>query len=224
MSVRLLTSAMKMVQQNVLLKHTLPKSCSCQNIFYSRSVNINIDANMDKAAVENKKKTTSIPKITLIQGDELTVTSLEEAQKLSKRRDLKLVKIIDLDTKTQRPVYKLMTGSEYFAEDLKQRELKKLEKQSSTIKGEKVLILGHSISEHDLMTDVKKLLNGLQSIMRSGLLSVETAVIWRKQDRYQIEKVYGLLEESLKSTTRFLQKRQKGSDIKFQILPPKQSL
>lgn len=33
--------------------------------------------------------------------------------------------------------------------------------------------------------------------------------------------VYTKLEENLKSQGRFLQKRQKGSDLKFQILPPK---
>lgn len=33
--------------------------------------------------------------------------------------------------------------------------------------------------------------------------------------------VYTKLEENLKSRGRFLQKRQKGSDLKFQILPPK---
>lgn len=46
-------------------------------------------------------------KVTLIsQNEDVTIVSLAEAQKLSKRRELKLVKIIDVDAKTSRPVYK----------------------------------------------------------------------------------------------------------------------
>lgn len=33
--------------------------------------------------------------------------------------------------------------------------------------------------------------------------------------------MYKFLEESLKDNTRFLQKRTKGGDLKFQIIPPK---
>ncbi|KAL3266563.1 hypothetical protein HHI36_010729 [Cryptolaemus montrouzieri] len=103
-----------------------------------------------------KKKTSPIPKITLISGSSISVTTLDEAQKISKRRDLKLVKIIDLDTKTQRPIYKLMTGSEYHQEDLKQREENKKQKNSNFIKGEKILLLNDTISDHDLEVQGKK--------------------------------------------------------------------
>lgn len=110
-----------------------------------------------------KKKSPIIPKITLIQGNNLTVTTLEEAQKLSKRRDLRLVKMLDLDTKTERPVYKLMTGAEYHAEDIKQRELKKAEKEKNknALKGEKLVILSQNITEHDMGTNVKRILKWL---------------------------------------------------------------
>lgn len=92
------------------------------------------DEYTEKVDAEKKKKK-QIPRITLISdGDKIEITTLEEAQKLGLRRNLKLVKVIDLDTKTQRPVYKLMSGAEYFAEDLKQREEKKLKKDF--IKGE----------------------------------------------------------------------------------------
>lgn len=105
-----------------------------------------------------KKKTVRIPKITLVSSDEsIQIVTYEEAEKISKRRDLKLVKILDLDTKTQRPIYKLMTGAEYHAEDLKQRETKK-EKRNETIKGEKLLLLNAKISEHDLESRIKNLL------------------------------------------------------------------
>lgn len=105
-----------------------------------------------------KKKKRFIPKITLLQQEAITITTLEEAQKLSKRRDLKLIKLTDLDTKTQRPVYKLMTGSEYHQEELKQRELRKKEKGSGDVlRGDKVLILNSVISQHDLSTHVNKI-------------------------------------------------------------------
>lgn len=39
-------------------------------------------------------------------GGDISITSLDEATKLSKRRGLKLVKERDFDGKTQRPVYK----------------------------------------------------------------------------------------------------------------------
>lgn len=101
-----------------------------------------------------KKKAPAVPRITLLSGDQISVTTLSEAEKLSKRRDLKLIKIIDLDTKTQRPLYKLMTGSEYHVEDLKNREFKKAEKK--TLKGEKVLLINSQISHHDLDTQIKR--------------------------------------------------------------------
>lgn len=104
------------------------------------------------------KKTSIIPKITLLSGDDtLTITTMAEAERLSKRRDMKLVKIVDIDAKSKRPVYKLMTGAEYHEEDLKQREQRKKDRQnSSTVKGEKVLWLTSRIAEHDLQTQLKK--------------------------------------------------------------------
>ena len=47
------------------------------------------------------------PKITLINTDEsITIVALDEAQHISKRRNLKLVHVMDMDVKTLRPVYK----------------------------------------------------------------------------------------------------------------------
>jgi translation initiation factor IF-3 len=60
------------------------------------------------ATAKKSSKEASSPKITLIDDQKIEIVSLEAAKKLSKRRDLKLVKVIDLDAKTQRAVYKLM--------------------------------------------------------------------------------------------------------------------
>ena len=82
------------------------------------------DTAVQKSAATStrKLKNDTGPVVTLIGTDSsLTVMSLSEAERIAKRRELKLVKIIDIDTKTQRPVYQLMTGSQYYNEDKKQR-------------------------------------------------------------------------------------------------------
>lgn len=117
-----------------------------------------------------KKKTVPIPKITLISDSLVSVTTMEEAQKLSKRRDMKLVKIVDLDSKTQRPVYKLMTGNEYHQEELKQREMRKKQKSNNFIKGEKLVFLKDNINEHDLDTYCKKILKWLAKSYQVNIL------------------------------------------------------
>lgn len=112
---------------NLLVQKDLTKICA-----YKRFCSENINGSGDK---NEKKKKQIIPRITLISdGDKIEITTLDEAQKLSHRRNLKLVKIVDLDLKTQRPIYKLLSGTEYFAEELQQRENKKSKKEY--IKGE----------------------------------------------------------------------------------------
>lgn len=94
--------------------------------FYSADNTIDNSENK----TDNKKKK-HVPKITLISdGDKIEITTLEEAQKLSHRRNLKLVKVVDLDVKTQRPLYRIISANEYLAEELKQREEKKSKKDS----------------------------------------------------------------------------------------------
>lgn len=201
-------------------------NCGCQNIKNKYILGNNQNRNefgtlaiptttTTGNSTPKKKKTVPIPKVTLIQGDEVLVTSLEEAQKLSKRRHLKLVKIVDVDTKTERPVYKLMTAQEYNAEDLKQREVKKKEKQNKTIKGEKILMIGQNISEHDLQTQINKI---TKWITRSYEVKV---VINGDSSVSKTESVYNTIEKAIGELGRIVQKRQKEFDIKFQVLPPR---
>lgn len=135
-------------------------TCSRQATFKNYST---LDSVTSEQIQQKKKKTAVIPKITLVQGDIVSITTLEEAQKLSKRRDLKLVKIVDEDTKTQRPIYKLMTANEYHAEDLKQREQKKKSKEGA-IKGEKLIIFNYNIAKHDVETNMKKILKWVEKL------------------------------------------------------------
>lgn len=59
------------------------------------------------AAADKEAAGVSKDKVTLrgIDGA-VSITSLDEAQKIAKRRGLKLMKETDLDGKSQRPVYK----------------------------------------------------------------------------------------------------------------------
>jgi translation initiation factor IF-3 len=101
------------------------------------------------------RKSDTGPIITLIGTDNSpSVVPLSDAEKLAKRRDLKLVRIVDLDTKTQRPIYQLMTGAQYYTEDKKLRK-EKSTKKGSGFKGDKLLTLSHRISPHDLSSKLK---------------------------------------------------------------------
>lgn len=117
---------------------------------------LNFSTETSSSVSEEKKKSKKpqIHKITLLSSGDLMVTTIEEAQKLSKRRDLKLVKITDFDAKMQRPIYQLMTSSEYRAEELKQREKKKSDRKNASVKGSKLLSLSSNISEHDLQVKI----------------------------------------------------------------------
>ncbi|XP_050507874.1 uncharacterized protein LOC126885357 [Diabrotica virgifera virgifera] len=215
MSVRYLTKAIRSISCNLGRGNFYTPLC--RHNLTTFAPGINSSGTIGVGEKPKKKKTVEIPSITLIQGNHLSVTTLEEAQKLSKRRDLKLVKIVDLDTKTQRPIYKLMTGAEYHAEDIKQRLQKKEEKQGA-IKGEKVLILNHKIFEQDLQTQIKKIGKWINK-----MYEVRVVINGDSSNMEKAEFLYSAIEKSLEKDVRIVQKRQKGSDIKFQILPPKKN-
>lgn len=61
---------------------------------------------------EIPKKKTFENRITLIGTDNsVSITDLRNAQSISVRRELKLIKIQDVDSKTRRPVYKLVLAA-----------------------------------------------------------------------------------------------------------------
>lgn len=129
--------------------------CSQLRLYSNKPLQPIVVEGISETVQPKKPKRPIIPRITLLTAnDEISVTTLEEAQKLSKRRDLKLVKIVDLDTKTQRPVYKLMTSAAYHAEDVKNRKEKQ---KSGALKGEKVVMMTTAIQENDVQTHVKKI-------------------------------------------------------------------
>uniref|UniRef100_A0A182JPL8 Translation initiation factor 3 N-terminal domain-containing protein n=1 Tax=Anopheles christyi TaxID=43041 RepID=A0A182JPL8_9DIPT len=167
-------------------------------------------------AANLSKKTKTSPKVTLVSSDEsISVVNLDEAVKISNRRNLKLVKITDLDTKTQRPVYKLMTGSEYLNEDLKRREEKKKTKQDASVKGDKLLTISARIAEHDLASKIQNVLKWLNK-------SYEVRIVVTGDgagNKAKQEDIAQRFEASVKDTGKIVQKRLRDNDLRFNILP-----
>lgn len=108
-----------------------------------------------------RPKTVPVPRITLVSPDNsITVTVLEDAQRLAKRRNLTLVKVIDLDSKTQRPLYKLANSTDVLEEDVIDEEdtknVDRAEQKSS--KGTKLFYISAKITKHDLQTKTKNVM------------------------------------------------------------------
>ncbi|KAM7345255.1 mitochondrial translation initiation factor 3 [Cochliomyia hominivorax] len=165
-------------------------------------------------------------KITLIQNQNMTVTALEEAKHLAKRRSMHLVKVQDMDTKTQRPVYKLLTSAEMLQNEM--ADLKKTDKSSTAgekssatggaKKSEKSLNIGARIAEHDLASRLKNISKWLNKQHEVRILIQANS----EQELVNCEKILKTIEESIKTPQvigKIVQKRTKGTIVKFSILP-----
>ncbi|CAH2062784.1 unnamed protein product, partial [Iphiclides podalirius] len=155
-------------------------------------------------------------RITLIGSDNsVSITDLKSAQSISLRRELKLVKIQDIDTKTRRPVYKLLTNAQYHEEELAKRKEKQVKKENELTKGQKLITLSTRIAENDLMTGVKKMIKLLEK-----QYEVKVVVSGAEEDSTQsLEKIYAVIEKNIKSVGKAVQKRSKGNNLKFQMIP-----
>ncbi|CAG9792001.1 unnamed protein product [Diatraea saccharalis] len=155
-------------------------------------------------------------RITLIGADNsVSITDLRNAETLSLRRELKLVKIQDVDSKTRRPVYKLMSNTEYHEEELEKRKEKQEARQKTSIKGQKLMSISSKIGEHDLMTFIKKMLKLLEK-----QYEVKVVLSYDSPDGEQLcEKMFTIIEKNTKSSGKVVQKRSKGTNLRFQLLP-----
>jgi len=163
------------------------------------------------------KKKFDSPLITLIDRDDKTsVLSLFQAERLAKRRDLKLVKNEDPALrKLERPVYKLLTGKEYFDDQMSKKDA--TEKESSGVKGEKTVLIGGLIEKHDLDSKVNSIIKWLKKSQR-----VQVTIKAGKSNEDDRAKVMKKMEEAVTPVGgRLLQVREKGDNIKFHIEPPK---
>ncbi|XP_011637284.1 uncharacterized protein LOC105427315 [Pogonomyrmex barbatus] len=115
---------------------------------------------LDNTVKKPRPKTVPVPKITLVSPDNsITVTVLEEAQRLAKRRNFTLVKVSDLENKTQRPLYKLVNSTDILE---KTDTIEATQDADETIqiksnKYTKLLYVSAKIAEHDLRTKMKNL-------------------------------------------------------------------
>lgn len=156
-------------------------------------------------------------RITLISPDSsVTITDLKSAQSISQRRDLKLVKVTDVDVKTKRPVFKLMTSAEYHQEELEQRKRRRESRQNAFIKGEKLMNLSAKIAKNDLMTHVKKMCKLLEKRYEVRV------VIYGQDDSNKFETIASVIENNTKSVGKLVQKRSKEQSLKFQLVPLKE--
>lgn len=111
-----------------------------------------------------RAKTEPKPRITLIGTDEkISVVLVEEAEKIAKRRDLKLVKVSDLDTKSQRPVYRLASHAAAVIDGTGSNKTNVKNKSATGgLKGEKQVSFSPKISQHDIESRVKQMNKWLQ--------------------------------------------------------------
>ncbi|CAL4094380.1 unnamed protein product [Meganyctiphanes norvegica] len=163
------------------------------------------------------KKQYDSPLITLIdRDDKTTVLSLSQAQRLSKRRNLKLVKIEDPTLqKQERPLYKLLTGKEYFDEQILKKD--EMVKDASGVKGEKTILISGQIEKHDLESKMKNVIKWLKKSQR-----VKVTISAGKSNEDDRARVLKKMEEAVAPVGgRLLQVREKGDNIKFYIEPHK---
>ncbi|XP_013134739.1 PREDICTED: uncharacterized protein LOC106100433 [Papilio polytes] len=179
---------------------------------YNRFLSMKITA--EGKDIPKKKNFES--RITLIGHDNsVSITDLKSAQSLSVRRDLKLVKIQDIDTKTRRPVYKLLTSAQYLEEEIVKRKEKKISKENQLIKGQKLITLSNRIAENDLMTSVKKMIKLLDK-----QFEVKVVVTGSDSEAAEsLDKICSVIEKSTKSSGKVIQKRNKGNSLRFQLIP-----
>ncbi|MPC08595.1 Translation initiation factor IF-3, mitochondrial [Portunus trituberculatus] len=153
--------------------------------------------------------------VTLIDAeDKISAVTLENAERLAKRRDLKLVKVNDSNLKAGKRVYKLMTGKQYFEEEMKAKDEKKT---NVGAKDEKNLVIGGKITPHDLGVKLQNIIKWL-----SKGHQIKVTIISKKATKEDMESVFSAIEkEANKVNARVMQRHEKGDDIRFYIVPPK---
>lgn len=197
------------VQSRIISYQT--KNYKTSAVFYVNGKNA--DSTVLKSSEKNKKSK-SEPKVTLLGINNATsITTLEEAQKISKRRNLKLVQIQEMDTKTQRPVYKLLSQAELLKDDLKTT------KSQQAKKSEKMLNVGSRIGDNDLNSRLKNIVKWLGKHHE-----VRVLIEGKTNDMQSCEKIVEKIEQAIKEPElvgKIVQKRTKGSNYKFSIVPVK---
>lgn len=169
---------------------------------------------------DGQKINKSQQKITLIaQNQAMSVTTLDEAQKLAKRRDLHLMRMNQTDAKTGRVVFRLVTAAEMLADDQDDKGTGKSASDKGNKKTDKSLSIGARITDHDLASRLKNITKWLNKRHEVRILIQGNA---SGADEGKAERIVKTIETTIKEPQiigKIVQKRQKGAFIKFSILP-----
>jgi hypothetical protein len=98
-----MNSAFRLIAKQTLQNCVILRSNQLTNL--SRAAFFSSEPPKTLPQSKNPKQKTS-PKITLVTGERIEVTTLDQAKKIAERRQMKLVSVIDFETKTSRAVYK----------------------------------------------------------------------------------------------------------------------
>lgn len=185
------------------------KICLCQSLEFKKN-NLEIDNDV-KETKKPRPKTVPVPKITLLGPEkDMSIVTIDVASKMCFRRGLKLVKIIDFDTKTQRPVYQMMTANQFLNKDTKPHQSKD-KKNPYTLKGEKTALINCRIGQSDLESKINNFHKWL-----SKMYEVRITITGDTANEIA-DKIINLTQECSK----MVQRREKGGSVKFQLLPLK---
>jgi len=184
--------------------------CLCRTLEFKKN---RLEIDNEGALKKIRPKTVPQPKITLLGLEkDVSVVTLDVASKMCERRGLKLVKIVDIDTKTQRPVYQMMTANQFLKDDQKSHQDKD-EKNRNQLKGDKTALINCRIGQSDLESKVNNIRKWL-----SKMHEVRVTITGDTANEVADE-VIKMTQES----SRVVQRREKGNTVKFQLLPPKKS-
>ncbi|XP_034476907.1 translation initiation factor IF-3, mitochondrial [Drosophila innubila] len=187
-----------------------------RNLAFHRYLTQGTTTTRDNGQKANKSQ----QKITLIaQNQAMSVTTLDEAQKLAKRRDLHLLRLNQTDAKTGRVVFRLVTAAEMLADDQDDRGAAKSASEKGSKKTEKSLTIGARITDHDLASRLKNIAKWLNKRHEVRILIQGSS---SGADEGNAERIVKTIESTIKEPQvigKIVQKRHKGALIKFSILP-----
>ncbi|CAG0916999.1 unnamed protein product [Notodromas monacha] len=159
---------------------------------------------------EKKKKTPpSSPYVTLLDtNNEISVVTLESAEKIADHKSLRLVREAGNASEGQRDTYRLVHAHDYF------KKVQKSRLKNIGLKGEKAAGIKSHISEHDL----KPRLHQLQEWCRKGY-QVKVAID-KCNDMQRTNEIFADIEKNVTEVGVISQKQETKSGIRF-ILTPK---
>ncbi|PBC34752.1 uncharacterized protein LOC107995350 isoform X1 [Apis cerana] len=152
---RLLRTRLFRINKSFLIKNENKEIQYVQNnCLWHQNINFDLNnVNNLEEKTDKKKKIPKIPKITLIHpNNSITVTVLEDAEKLADRRNLQLVHVSD-QCKNNRQIYKLVEYSKIKEkEENEEEEEKEKEKKydKKKIKSTKLFTIKSDIMDYDL--------------------------------------------------------------------------